>query len=75
MTSTLDRLLNSAIDWETTKESLFVFQTVFESKVVLLRLNDFPEEPLCTVICDGIETDMLDFPKHWTLPRQRDKLK
>jgi len=71
MITPLDRLLQSQIDWEATKESPYIFQAVFEKNTVRLRLNDFPEEPLCTAIIDGAETDLQDFPKCWTLPRHR----
>jgi hypothetical protein len=71
MTSLLHQLQQSRVDWETTRESPYIFQAVFREKVVLLRLNDFPEEPLCTVIIGATETDLQDFPKTWTLPRHR----
>lgn len=71
MANTLDRLLQSAIDWEATQESPYLYQAAFENRTVRLRLNDFPEEPLCTAIVDGVETDLHDFPKGWTLPRHR----
>jgi len=71
MTNLLDQLQQSRVDWGATKESPYIFQAVLQGKVVLLRLNDFPEEPLCTVIIDGAETDLHDFPKTWTLPRHR----
>jgi hypothetical protein len=73
MTNLLDQLQQSRVDWEPTKESPYLFQAVFQGKVVRLRLNDFPEEPLCTAIIDGVETDLHDFPKTWTLPRHRRK--
>jgi hypothetical protein len=71
MTNLLDQLQQSQVDWGTTKESPYIFQAVFQGKVVRLRLNNFPEKPLCTVILDGAETDLQDFPETWTLPRHR----
>ena len=53
-------------------ESPYLFHSSFHDKIVKLRLNDFPEEPLCTVIIDGIETDLDDFPKNSTMPRHRE---
>jgi hypothetical protein len=71
MTNLLDQLQQCPLDWVTTKESPHIFQAVFQGKVVRLRLNDFPEEPLCTVILDSGETDLDEFPKTWRLPRHR----
>lgn len=73
MTASLQRLLESKIDWEPTQVSEFVFQCKFEDRVVLLRLNDFPAEPLCTVVIDDTETDLIDFPTGWRLPRHREQ--
>jgi hypothetical protein len=73
MTNTLDRLLHTNIEWQPSQGSKYLFQYVFENRIVWLRLNDFPQEPLCTVILDGIEEDLSDFPKLWTLPRHRDR--
>jgi hypothetical protein len=67
----LDRLREARVDWQTTSESPYVFQTIYHEKVVRLRLNDFPDEPLCTVIIDGAEIDLHEFSKAWTLPRHR----
>lgn len=71
MSDLLDQLQQARIDWQKTSESPYVFQAVFQGKAVRLRLNDFPEEPLCTVIIDGAETDLHEFSKSWTLPRHR----
>lgn len=64
-------LKQSKIDWQKTTESPYLFRAVLQGKSVYLRLNDFPDEPLCTAIIDGKETDLDDFPKSWTLPRHR----
>jgi hypothetical protein len=71
MTGVLEKLQHTKVDWQTTKESLYIFQATYEGMTVRLRLNDFPDEPLCTVIVDGQETDLHEFPKIWTLPRHR----
>jgi hypothetical protein len=71
MAGLLNQLQQARVDWQKTSESPYAFQAMFQGKVVRLRLNHFPEEPLCTVILDGIETDLHEFPKSWTLPRHR----
>lgn len=71
MANLLDQLQQSRVDWDTSQESPYVFQTVFQGRSVRLRLNDFPEEPLGTLLIDDAETDLHEFPKNWTLPRHR----
>jgi hypothetical protein len=71
MADLLEQLKNAKIDWQKSADSPYIFQTSVNQKVVRLRLNDFPEEPLCTVIIDGQETDVHEFPQSWTLPRHR----
>ena len=67
----VEQLQLAKMDWQSTERNPYVFQGVFQGQVVQLRLNDFPEEPLCTVIVDGTETELHEFPKSWTLPRHR----
>jgi hypothetical protein len=71
MDDILAYLKQSKIDWQTTTESQYIFKTLFDRNIVRLRLNDFPDVPLCTVIIDGYETDLDEFPETWTLPRHR----
>jgi hypothetical protein len=71
MTNVLDQLKQSRVDWQSSKVSLYIFEGVFQGTAVRLRLNDFPDEPLCTVIIDGTETDLDDLPTGWTLPKHR----
>ena len=71
MDNILGQLTQSKVDWERTGESEYIFRATFRGKDVLLRLNDFPDEPLCTAIIDDQETDIHEFPKSWTLPRHR----
>lgn len=71
----IQRLWQCRVDWELSAESPYLFQAAFENKTVQLRLNDFPDEPLCTIIVDGTETDLHEFPSLWTLPRHRQSKK
>ncbi|MFA7340794.1 MAG: hypothetical protein WC028_28670 [Candidatus Obscuribacterales bacterium] len=72
MNKLVDQLQVARVNWEATSESAFLFRTLFANTQVKLRLNDFPEEPLCTIIVDDVETDIDDFPKTWTLPKHRE---
>ena len=65
------RVLRATISWQKTAESAYVFNAFFEGKEVRLRLNDFPDEPLCTLFVSIDEIQVDEFPKCWTLPRHR----
>lgn len=71
--SLVEQLRRSVVNWEPTSESKYVFQAVFQNTPVKLRLNDFPDEPFCTVICNEQEVDVEPFPDTWTLPKHREK--
>ena len=75
MPDLLEQMQQAKIDWQKTTESPYVFEASFNGTVVRLRLNDFPDEPLCTVIIGDREMDIHEFPKSWTLPRHRGEQK
>jgi hypothetical protein len=64
-------LLDTKIDWLASKEDDYTFFAVIDEKRYELRLNDFPQEPLCTVACGSESYDLNKFGKAWTLPRHR----
>ena len=61
------------IDWVQSEKSKYVFQATVDGEKVELRLNDFPDEPLCTIIRGEDEIDIHEFSEKWTLPRHRAK--
>jgi hypothetical protein len=67
----IEQLQRVKVDWQATAKSTYVFDAVFAEKKIRLRLNDFPDDPLCTVIVNGREKDLDEFPKSWTLPGHR----
>lgn len=69
----LDVLLQTRVDWKTSDDDPYVFQALYRGNVARVRFNDFPDEPICTVIVDGVETDLEEFPDCWTLPRHRNE--
>lgn len=71
MNEFLNELIGMKIDWTETSESPYTFQAISNDKVIKLRLNDFPEEPLCTLLFADQQIDLEDFPALWTLPRHR----
>jgi hypothetical protein len=73
MKKEIEQMQAAKLDWEQTPENAFLFRSLFRNGFVHLRLNDFPDEPLCTVIFEGQETDLEEFPKSWTLPKHREQ--
>jgi hypothetical protein len=69
-----DELPQCIVEWNAVADSPNLFDADFQGQTVLLRLNDFPEEPLYTLIIDGVERDFHDFPPQWTLPGHRGSL-
>ncbi len=67
----LKSILKKRINWQKSDESNYIFTTIIDGKLWKLRLNDFPEEILCTVIWEGGQQDLDDLGEHWTLPRHR----
>ncbi len=68
---TLETLITRPIDWKPSSESRYLFYTVMDGERFELRLNDFPEEPLCTLIGQGRGIDLEEFGEHWTMPWHR----
>jgi hypothetical protein len=67
----LKAILKQKIDWQKSDESDYIFNAIIGGKIWKLRLNDFPEEPLCTVIWGSGQQDLDDLGEHWTLPKHR----
>ena len=71
MKHSMEQLLGIPIAWQKTQESEYVFVAKIDEQDIRLRLNDFPEEPLCTIIWSGGEQNLDDLGKEWTLPKHR----
>jgi len=69
MSGLIDQLQRSSLHWNATDDNPYVFRSTFHGKTILLRLNDFPDEPLCTLIIDGNETNLHEFSNLWSLPQ------
>jgi len=69
--SLLQEILHARVDWIATQEDPYTFKAMFGREIAHLRLNDFPEEPLCTVSVADTQIDIDDFPSQWTLPKHR----
>jgi hypothetical protein len=66
-----DIALSSAVDWQYSAHSKYEFHAVISGVLMSLRLNDFPEETLCTLIIEDVEFHIDSLPQSWTLPKHR----
>lgn len=68
--------LTKKIEWEESGDSEYPFCAIINNKRLVLRLNDFPEEPMYTLLVNNQEVIDLDgVPSTWQIPRYRGKLK
>ncbi len=57
------------IAWERTGDGEYPYRFVLEGRVLTIRVNDFPAEPLYTLIVDGVDAEHLDdWPAAWVRP-------
>lgn len=58
-----------AIIWEHTGDGETPYRATIEGQAFTIRVNDFPAEPLYTLIVDGEDVEHLDdWPSAWTKP-------
>lgn len=63
------------IDWKRTTDSQYPFAAEFEGEKCIVRLNDFPDEHLYTLIVNGKETVSFDdWSVNWNRPARRKKV-
>jgi hypothetical protein len=64
-----EELISSTILWKKHSEIGYYYYNEEYDKLILLRMNNFPEEPLFTLI-NGLDiTDLEDKPTGWNLER------
>lgn len=62
-------LTQTSIVWTHTGDGEFPYAADVRGRHLTIRVNDFPAEPLYTLIADGVElVDMDDWPKAWVKP-------
>jgi hypothetical protein len=69
----IDQILSTPIDWVQTGVEKWILHTELDGRRINLRLNDYPEENLCTVFLEDQKYELDDLPKCWTLPAHRAK--
>ena len=61
-------LLAYPITWELAESALIVYKAKFEGRRYSMRMNDFPEEPLYSLLDEegNVIVDMNEWPPRWT---------
>jgi len=68
-TKTATEYLTERIDWRQTADPRRPFEANFEGEKCVIRLNDFPDEHLYTLIVDGEEVVAFDdWSSNWNRP-------
>jgi len=65
---TIEKVLRASVDWGEVIPGGVEFQAEVEGHLCKLRMNDFPEEPLYTLIVGGEELNIDDVPVGWCFP-------
>ncbi|MEV6869005.1 hypothetical protein AB0M44_49605 [Streptosporangium subroseum] len=65
-----DRRHNTPIVWERTGDAQFPYRAELDRNTLIIRVNDFPAEPLYTLLINEVEVeDLEDWPKAWVRPK------
>jgi len=64
----LGDLLSEVLAWERTGNPEYPYQTVFQGTNCFIRINDFPQESLYSLIAGDQEFNFDEWPSHWERP-------
>jgi hypothetical protein len=64
----LKKLFERKIRWQNVKDSGVEFIAEVDNEKCILRMNDFPDEPLFTLIYKGNQIDFDNRPALWEIP-------
>ena len=67
MIKNVEELLNKKIIWIQNFDEPSIFESNYNGRCCILRMNNFPEEPMYTLFWKEESLDMDDAPKCWTL--------
>jgi hypothetical protein len=66
---TADELMTRKLSWAKASDPLHPFRTQVDGHTLTIRLNDFPEESMYSLLIDGnAVSDFDDWPKIWSRP-------
>jgi len=61
--------LDVSVVWEKSADPEYPYRAEIEGEQCLVRLNDFPDEQLYTLLADGVAVaDFDDWPSNWVRP-------
>jgi hypothetical protein len=64
-----EKRLATPIAWEHTGDGEFPYRATVEGRTYTIRVNEFPAEPLYTLLVEGREVeDLEDWPPAWVRP-------
>jgi len=64
-----EKLLAMPIVWKHTGDAEFAYQALVEGRTFTIRINDFPDEPLYSLLVEDQELeDLEDWPPAWVEP-------
>ena len=67
MTAKVQNYLEEDVDWHRGAEANYPYEAEINGDKLVLRLNDFPDEHLYTLLVnDEKVADFDDWPKHWS---------
>lgn len=68
MITTVRSYLEEKLTWERGSDPLHPYEAQIEGERMVIRLNDFPDNPLYTLLVNDEEVASFDeWPKQWTL--------
>ncbi|QSQ23304.1 hypothetical protein JY651_50940 [Pyxidicoccus parkwayensis] len=66
---TADELMTRKLSWSKVSDPEHPFRAQVDGHTLTIRLNDFPEEPMYSLLIDGKDaSDFDDWPKIWSRP-------
>jgi len=64
----IDKLLFEPLVWDPIQGELGkFFTTKYSASDCWLQMNDFPDQPLWTLFCEGKSKEIEDTPKRWKI--------
>jgi hypothetical protein len=67
--SVVAKYADSPITWEDTGDAVTPYRAHVANHTFTIRINDFPDEPLYSLLIDGQDiADLEDWPAAWTQP-------
>ncbi|MBL0200726.1 MAG: hypothetical protein IPP81_11455 [Chitinophagaceae bacterium] len=68
MAKVIDSFFKASIIWQRHQSNNKYFYAYYNNELLLLRLNNFPDEPLLTFIRELNITDLDEPPLNWVIP-------